>query len=1034
MKINRLLLLKSNSSILTIILSILMLLGCNQKTKEATSIVAEPSATIDIAYDETSSCPSAFDTTINEQAPANKLQVNINFQPNSAEVPRDYLTDTGLAFANRGNGYSYGWSKDISEGARDRNHNNAKDQRYDTLLHMLHPALSINDYWEIELPNNNYQVKLVSGDPEYCDKWYQIAVEDVLTINEAPSCSHFIENTVNVVVTDGYLTIKTLADSVDAKLAYIEITEVNNQSDNTPPSPVFNEKVTVMSGQLLIDWQNPLYDFTGTLILYDTKPIYFSPNQNADCSTHETIKGAKFITQNTENRVLLSSLKNQQTYYIKIFSFDESFNYSEAVNLTAIPQIISAQQEKEISETLMEALQAGSSPDVVYETFENFAKTHFGALVTPQIYQKFGNNLKIIETSKWRHISKYSAVIAWETNLPAKTTVEYHKQGEETQITELSERYFYNHVHYLKNLEPNTIYIYKIRATDERELSILAAGTFTTGLQGEVIEIPGDMGKPPYILEKSNVTYLLTEDITVDSGAINLKGSSVILDLGGKTISFANTIHNEYDIYDMNKNGIGIFRHNYNFPEGKITITNGFLSQSDTDNTPIGTGGFNPIYINNQEDFEISGISLDYQTPQTYGMYLRYPKGEVNIHHNIFKDRGARITNRHGSSGGRSIYFQYSEKGVNKYAIHHNLIKRTRQNGFSQAQNIYNNEIYVDSWSTNSFAIQPHSEEGIDAGNITNNKIFLTGYHAIGISWSHKNMFADNNFIHMEGINTAKNRWYESFGDQNSLNGLRLTNYGAGGQIRNNIHYTSNLIIGNARHGSMIRGTELFGDYSIDNTLVDNSIIEINAEDEETTRVSAVVTQGTSSEKSNPTYYKDTVLSSNITNVRFGDNYGKGYNHHFYNVTFNKTGNNPNYHTFIFDGGYSRDGHVIRDANFTNGAQYDDVYWERTGDLSAYSVEWTLTVQATVGEEIDIYDVNNNLVFNGLVGDNGTINIPLTEVTIRPKQWTTVSHGSGVKDKNKHQKIMHTPHRILLKNQLSNEISITMNKTKTIQL
>jgi hypothetical protein len=1029
-----LLLLRSTINIFIIILSALLLLSCNQNTEDETGITVIPISEVTIDYDESTSCPSNFDNVIKEPNTSNKLQININFQPNNTDILRDYLADTGLPFANRGNGYSYGWSSEISEGARDRNHNNAKDQRYDTLLHMLHPSLAINDYWEIKLPNNNYKVNLIAGDPEYCDELYRIAVEDEIIINGAPGCSHFIENTINVSVTDGYLTMTTLADSKDAKVAFIEITELNDQPDLAPPSTVYNEKITAMNNQLLVEWQNPLYDFAGTLIIYDTKPIDFLPKQNTDCSNFESIQGAKLIALSTDSRAVLSSLENGQEYYINILSFDESFNYANAVKLTNTPQVISPQQEKAISETLMETLQAGNKPDVVYDTFESFAKTHFGALVTPQIYEKFGNNIKILEENKWQHISKYSAVIAWETNLPAKTIIEYHKHGGKNQTTELSERYFYNHVHYLKNLEANTNYIYKIRATDERELSTLSVGTFTTGLQGEVIEIPGDLGEPPYTLDKSNVTYLLTEDITSSSGTIQIKAGPITLDLGGNKITFSEMLHNDYKLIDINRNGMGIYRSGYRHTDKKLTIVNGHINQSTTSNIPFASEGFNPIYLQNQHDIEIAGISIDYHTPQTYGISLISPTGHVNIHHNILKDRGSIITNRHGSGGARSIYFKNSEMGINNYEIHHNLIKRTRQNGIMQAQNIYNNEIYVDSWSTNSFAIQPHGGRNIDSGYITDNKIFLTGYHAIGIAWAHENMFADNNFIHMEGINTSKNRWYESFGDQNSLNGLRLTNYGQGGQVRNNIHYTSNLIIGNARHGSMIRGTELFGDYSITNTLVNNSIIEINAEDEETINVSAVVTQGTASEESNPTYYKDTILSSNVANVRFGDNYGQGYNHHFYNVTFNKVGDSPNYHTFIFDGGYSRDGHVIRDPIFINGASYDDVYWERTGDLSAYSIEWTLTIEANIGDEVDIYDVDYNLVFNGLVSDNGTINVPLTQVTIRPKQWTPESHGSGVKDKSEHQKVMHTPHRVLLKNNSTSEISITMNETKTIKL
>ena len=474
---------------------------------------------------------------------------------------------------------------------------------------------------------------------------------------------------------------------------------------------------------------------------------------------------------------------------------------------------------------------------------------------------------------------------------------------------------------------------------------------------------------------------------------------------------------------------MGIFRSS-DWSKGKLSIVNGHLKQSRVKNTPIETSGFNPIFIQKQISLEIAGITLNYHTPQTFGVYLWSVREKVDIHHNVFIDKGHVITDRHGASGGRSIYFRSNPPQSNDYNIHHNLVKRTRQNGFSIAKNIYNNEIYVDSWSTNSFAIQPFNENA----NVRDNKIFLTGYHAIGIAWAVNNSIVSNNFIHMEGINTEKNRWYESFGDQNSLNGLRLTNYGEGGQVRNELHYSNNLIIGNARHNSMIRGTELFSDYSITNTLVNNSIVDIGAEDDETIRVSPVVVQGTTSKESKPTYYKNTVLSSNITNIRFGDDYGRGYNHHFYNVTFDKKGDNPNYHTFIFDGGYSRDGHIIRDPIFKNGSAYDDVYWQRTGDLSAYSIEWTLTIKASIGEEIEIFDINNHLVFSGFVNDNGKISIPLTQVTIRPKQWTIDSRGSEVTDKNEHQKIQFTPHRVLLKNNPKHEIFVTMDQTKTIIL
>jgi len=65
---------------------------------------------------------------------AGQFPVAINFQPAGAPIPSGYLADTGAAFANRGNNWSYGWDQDLTAATRDRNVN--ADQRYDTLIHM----------------------------------------------------------------------------------------------------------------------------------------------------------------------------------------------------------------------------------------------------------------------------------------------------------------------------------------------------------------------------------------------------------------------------------------------------------------------------------------------------------------------------------------------------------------------------------------------------------------------------------------------------------------------------------------------------------------------------------------------------------------------------------------------------------------------------------------------------------------------------------------------------------------------------------
>ncbi|RKY05295.1 MAG: hypothetical protein DRP66_10695, partial [Planctomycetota bacterium] len=82
--------------------------------------------------------------------------IYINFQPSGSPVPSGYLVDSGDAYGDRGNGQMYGWDTTVAE-THDRDIN--PDQRYDTLIQMD------NDTWELEVPNGNYVVDLVMGDP-----------------------------------------------------------------------------------------------------------------------------------------------------------------------------------------------------------------------------------------------------------------------------------------------------------------------------------------------------------------------------------------------------------------------------------------------------------------------------------------------------------------------------------------------------------------------------------------------------------------------------------------------------------------------------------------------------------------------------------------------------------------------------------------------------------------------------------------------------------------------------------------------------
>ncbi len=156
--------------------------------------------------------------------------VKINFQLAGAPVPEGYLPDTGLAFADRGNGYSYGWSRDMTAETRDRNNPAAPDQRYDTLIHFRGAV------WEIELDPGTYRVFIVCGDPSYADSNNQIEMEGELVAPDPDGLDSYDEFDFRISVTDGRLTWSEPAGAY-VKPCFIEIESSKPLVKATKPDP-----------------------------------------------------------------------------------------------------------------------------------------------------------------------------------------------------------------------------------------------------------------------------------------------------------------------------------------------------------------------------------------------------------------------------------------------------------------------------------------------------------------------------------------------------------------------------------------------------------------------------------------------------------------------------------------------------------------------------------------------------------------------------------------------------------------------------
>jgi len=151
------------------------------------------------------------------------LSASINFAPSGAPLAPGYITDTGLVYGSRAGGRSFGWNVDNRANARDRNNVSSQDQRYDTLNHL---QKSSGLRWEIAVPNGAYRVRVVAGDPTFSGDVMRIDAESTQVVAGTTHAGRlWLDGWARVRVTDGRLTLRAGAGSVNAKLCFVEIQE-----------------------------------------------------------------------------------------------------------------------------------------------------------------------------------------------------------------------------------------------------------------------------------------------------------------------------------------------------------------------------------------------------------------------------------------------------------------------------------------------------------------------------------------------------------------------------------------------------------------------------------------------------------------------------------------------------------------------------------------------------------------------------------------------------------------------------------------
>lgn len=156
------------------------------------------------------------------------FHVRINFTGSGGDPVAGYLADVGQAFGERGNGLAFGWKfDDLSHGV-DANSLSSPDELHDS-FHVLHPPRSPKNSWKISVPDGNYLIRIVAGDPGDTSSQYRIDVAKAggskvhVIRGQASAEQPWLENTVMVTVKKGTLSIRGAGPGPN-KIDAIEIT------------------------------------------------------------------------------------------------------------------------------------------------------------------------------------------------------------------------------------------------------------------------------------------------------------------------------------------------------------------------------------------------------------------------------------------------------------------------------------------------------------------------------------------------------------------------------------------------------------------------------------------------------------------------------------------------------------------------------------------------------------------------------------------------------------------------------------------
>ena len=131
--------------------------------------------------------------------------------------------------------------------------------------------------------------------------------------------------------------------------------KITTQTDDTPPAEAENLGAAPLDSSVELSWSNPAADFYKVMLLMNSSVIVDAPTAKLVYQAGDTIGSSQVVYVGSDTSATVNQLTNGELYYFKLITYDNSYNYSQGVDISVQLPLVPLNFAPTVGLTVMQA-------------------------------------------------------------------------------------------------------------------------------------------------------------------------------------------------------------------------------------------------------------------------------------------------------------------------------------------------------------------------------------------------------------------------------------------------------------------------------------------------------------------------------------------------------------------------------------------------------------------------------------------------------------------------------------------------------